>query len=289
MNYKNFLLWCYELDEMLKSEHKDIAKIKPIKAFRRRFRNYVLNSCQTDFVELDGQKMHLLPSEYLKLVIQDHRGMLVKYMKSHVKNGNIVLDVGANIGFYSCLLSKLVGKNGHVFAFEPSPENFKLLKQNVEENKCTNVTIEQKAVSNKSGKSFLNLSPDSSTGHSLFESFDNGKTIEIDTIAFDDYFDEGTTINFIKSDAQGADYPMLLGMQNILKRSQKLSMWLEFTPFLIEQQGSHPKEFLDFLINHGFKIQVAKLQLDKFRNVKQNEILSYAYKHKGCSLLCTKN
>ena len=61
--------------------------------------------------------------------------------------GNFVIDLGANIGYYTCILAKLVGKDGKVFAFEPDPRNLKLLEKNIKVNEYNNVVIVDKAVS----------------------------------------------------------------------------------------------------------------------------------------------
>ena len=140
------LLNMYIFDQKLKQNYPNFVKLRPVKAIRRRFRNYVLQKTKTNFVDLDGQLMHVDPSEYLKLVIADFRGLHTKYLKKNIKPGDIVIDVGANIGYFTCLMSKLVGETGHVYSFEPELNNFKMLKMNVEENNCSNVTIEQKAI-----------------------------------------------------------------------------------------------------------------------------------------------
>ena len=77
---------------------------------------------------------------------------ITAFVKDMIKEGDIVIDIGAHIGYYTLLFSKLVGKTGKVFAFEAHPDNFTLLKQNVETNGYTNVVVENKAVSNYNGK-----------------------------------------------------------------------------------------------------------------------------------------
>ena len=54
-----------------------------------------------------------------------------KIVKKLIKNGDVVLDIGANIGYYTLIFAKLVGNSGKVFAFEPEPENFKILQKNI--------------------------------------------------------------------------------------------------------------------------------------------------------------
>ena len=230
--------------------------------------------------------MHVKPSESLKLIIQDHRGYHSAYLKNNIKQGNVVLDVGANIGYFTCLLSNLVGKSGHVYAFEPEPNNFKLLKKNVEENNCQNVTIEQKALCDKTGKQTLNISPES-TGHSLYEKL-GSDTALVDTIRLDDYFDD-TKVDYIKSDAQGADYPMVLGMPNLLKRSKKLSMMLEFSVPLIHHQGGKPEDFLNLLKNLNFEFHFAKFHFKEPKPISYEKMLKLVKAGFSGNLLCIRN
>ena len=75
-----------------------------------------------------------------------------------VDEGMNVVDIGANIGYYTLLAAELVGEKGKVFAFEPEPSNYDLLLRNVEINGYKNVTVVRKAVSNETGESSLFLS-----------------------------------------------------------------------------------------------------------------------------------
>src|SRR5277367_1994764 len=75
---------------------------------------------------------------------------VVRSIQKHVMPGTTVLDIGAQSGFYSLLLSRLVGPDGMVFAFEPLPANFRILEENVSMNNIQNVTIRREAVSDSS-------------------------------------------------------------------------------------------------------------------------------------------
>lgn len=71
--------------------------------------------------------------------------------KKVIREGDIVVDVGAHIGYYTLLASRLVGDTGKVYAFEPEPRNYDLLLKNLELNNVKNVVAIKKAVSNKKG------------------------------------------------------------------------------------------------------------------------------------------
>lgn len=94
----------------------------------------------------------------------------VKLCRQLVKPGMTVIDIGAHIGYYTRLLSELVGKSGRVFAFEAHPDNYAVLKQNLSASRYSNVKIYNCAVSDRKGKMHLYVSPGSSN-HSLLSGY----------------------------------------------------------------------------------------------------------------------
>ena len=92
-------------------------------------------------------------------------------IKQEVKEGNNVIDIGANIGYFTLLFAKLVGPNGKVFAFEPDPTNFSILKKNIEENNYDNVILSQKAISDKTETTKLFLCKFSNGMQNVFNRF----------------------------------------------------------------------------------------------------------------------
>jgi len=88
----------------------------------------------------------------------NHVKLETEFIKNNIKKEDIVIDIGANIGYFTLLLSKQVGDKGKVFSFEVETENFKLLEKNVKENHIRNVMLENVAVSEKEGKIKLYLS-----------------------------------------------------------------------------------------------------------------------------------
>ncbi len=100
---------------------------------------------KTEFAEVQGSKMFLDPGDSLNLSINGVYGELdTQIIREQIKEGDIVIDVGANIGYYTLIFAQLVGKTGKVFAFEPEPKNFEILKKNIEINNYGNVTVEKK-------------------------------------------------------------------------------------------------------------------------------------------------
>ncbi len=148
---------------------------------------------------------------------QDAREL--KLINSIVKPGFNVLDIGANIGFYTEVLSKLVGTNGCIYAFEPETTNFKHLQQNLQTNK--NVKLINKAVSDKTGPIKIYLSKMLNVDHRTYPVDDYAEIIEINATTIDDYLtlNNCTHVDFIKMDIEGAEIEAIKGCENILRNN----------------------------------------------------------------------
>lgn len=80
--------------------------------------------------------MFLEATDCLGLLTHEiHEPLMTEIIKRETKEGDVVLDIGAHIGYYTLMFARLVGKEGKVFAFEPDPDNFTLLKKNIEINR----------------------------------------------------------------------------------------------------------------------------------------------------------
>ena len=231
-----------------------IFRSKPYLAFKRFMR--------TDFVVVQGNRMYLDPNDCLELsILGVHEEAVTEFVKRTVKKGDTVLDIGANIGYYTLIFARLVGEGGKVIAFEPSPENFAILKKNVEANGFKNVTLVQKAVSDRTGKIKLYLSDDAGE-HTISGHGSGREAIEIDSVRIDDYFrDSKESINFIKLDIEGAEFQALKGMQKLLGGNAALGLITEYYPFFLRKEGIEPGEFIGYLKNAGFEL--SHIDMDK--------------------------
>src|SRR3990172_1939329 len=98
--------------------------------FVRIMKNYMISQAKSDFAIVQGHKMYLGPKDSLNLSINGvYEDVETEFVKKIIHEGDIVLDIGANIGYYSLIFAKLVGKLGKVFSFEPEPYNFSLLNK----------------------------------------------------------------------------------------------------------------------------------------------------------------
>ena len=204
--------------------------------------------------EIQGIKMFLDPIDSLRIFTgSSHESATTELFKKKIKKGDVILDIGAHIGYFTLLFAQLTGENGRVYAFEPAPANFALLKKNVEINEYKNVVLVNKAVSDKNGKSVLYLSSESTGIHKIYDTNDGRKSIEVESIRLDDYFgDYNGKVDWIKIDIEGAEWLALKGMALLLEKNRSLKIVSEFFPHFIKESGMDPKEYLMFLKRCGF-------------------------------------
>jgi FkbM family methyltransferase len=143
-----------------------------------------------------------------------------------LKEGEEVLDIGANIGYYVLIESNLVGDSGKVYAIEPVFSNIKALKSNIKLNNCENVEIFRLAVSDKDGKSRIYVS-DRSNLSAMEKSRAGGKVIgaeEVEVVTLDSFFKDKNISSFIRMDVEGYEYNIIKGMAKTLKEARTLKI-----------------------------------------------------------------
>ena len=217
----------------------------------------VIKNLKDEYVIIDGDKMYLDKNDALLLSINEiYEKNETNYFKKVVNKGDIIIDVGANIGYYTLLFARLVGSDGKVYSFEPDPRNCKLLEKNVNENNYKNIILEKKAVSDKTEKCKFYLHEDT-VGNSIQES--NAKLhseIEIESVALDDYFEtKSLNPDFIKIDIEGYEFNALKGMELFLKSNNKVQIMLEYNPKTKDVYDIEPLKVFDFLDEFCFKFK----------------------------------
>ncbi|HTR48037.1 MAG TPA: FkbM family methyltransferase [Verrucomicrobiae bacterium] len=211
-------------------------------------------------MEIRGHKFYLDPQDMgmaraFLLFGGRWEEMETRLFSSLVKDGMTVVDIGANVGYYTLLAAKLVGPRGTVYAFEPSPANFALLSKNVEANGYRNVVLVPKAVSENTGVAELHIDRASSGGHSLGGFRGGVDSVAVETISLDDYFrGANQIIDVLKMDAEGAEPSILAGMSGLLAQNPNLTLLTEFFPRAMRGCGHSPEEFLHALSLCGFQV-----------------------------------
>lgn len=254
--------------------------------------NFIIKQLRPNYVNIQGNKIYLDSQDSLRLSYGSYEPFETELIKKEVKKGFAVLDIGANIGYYTIMLSKLVGKKGKVFAFEPDPGNIAVLRKNIEVNGCKNVILEQKAVSDKNETIRLYICKYNRGDNRIYTSGDRRNFININAVKLDDYFkDYEGKIDFIKIDIQGAEGLALQGMEGLINKNKQLKITTEFWLCGLQRSRVSAEEYLGLLKRLGFKLfnineQEGKIELtDAAKLLKEYTLEEDSY----TNLFCVRN
>lgn len=187
------------------------------------------------------------------------------FIKTIVKEGDVVVDVGANLGWYTIVMANLVGQSGSVFAFEPAPNNYEILLKNININNVNNqVKTYQTALLDSKSTVDFELSRENfgdhrvrfNHSHSEFNKPEkyaesSRKVISIEAITMNEALGdvvENQRIKLIKIDCQGSEISILRGAEKILQNTEYLIV--EYWPYGIGRTGFEIGEFEEILVNN---------------------------------------
>jgi FkbM family methyltransferase len=166
-----------------------------------------------------GSRICVSPAQHLSYLLGTAEPHLQKAIRRYVAAGDIVYDIGANLGYVSLSLSRQVGPNGRVLAFEPIPASIELFWQNMKINKITNVRLWGCAASESTGKAVIRIAENLSTASLVWHQNDPSATqLEINTVAIDELVEAGEFgyPKFVKIDVEGAEGAVLQGMSRTI-------------------------------------------------------------------------
>lgn len=173
-----------------------------------------------------------------------------------VKTGWNCLDVGANHGYFTVLLSKLAGPTGSVLAFEPCTRTFGYLQENIRINGCANVETFNAAVGAKKERAKLTWKTSNPTSASLlppaahlFRAEESGEEVLVTPLDFL----EAAKFDFIKIDAEGLDYEVLHGAKSLLARNPKCLTIYEHAGHLL---GDRAEQLLSEVLADGYSLRL---------------------------------
>jgi FkbM family methyltransferase len=180
---------------------------------------------------------------YMYFVGEFERYETRKFISS-IHPGYVVIDLGANIGYFSLIALKRVGLDGHVFSFEASPRVYESLYKNCSLSKNKNISAFKLAVADKEGILTFNLprNPQEQGSGSLAEGIGD---IEVEAITIDKFVQREnlTRLDFIKMDIEGAEIKAFFGMKSTIL-TYKPKLIFEFSPG--RYQNSDLSEFHSF-------------------------------------------
>jgi len=181
---------------------------------------------------------------------QPHEIGTEKLLSKVLKANNVVVDVGANIGYYTRIASNLVGTGGAVYAFEPMPAAYRVLQMNC--SNLVNVTLFPIAMGDKHGESTFyvrkkgdmsSLSPD-----------DKAKTVLVQTDTLDNILMKVPKIDFIKIDVEGFELEVLSGSQKTISTHRPI-VYFELLQSYAEERGFGFKDYQTFFDKFGYSLK----------------------------------
>jgi FkbM family methyltransferase len=195
----------------------------------------------------------------------------IEILKKYIKPGSSVLDIGANIGFYSKILSQLAGSTGKIYCFEPDKLNFKYLQKNTAHLK--NIELFNSAVSDKKDVIKIYKSKMLNVDHRTYPVNNYESVEEIDAISIDDLVAEKIIpkVDFIKIDIQGYELSAFKGMLTLLRSNKDLKIVAEFWPHGFLKAGTTAVDFYHFFTGLGFKFSI--IEKDTLEPLKEAYIV----------------
>ena len=208
-----------------------------------------------------GQKLEIYLSSSMDLSYFGKEGVkshspILKAVET-LTEGDVFIDVGANIGFFSLYASRLIGESGRVLSFEPSQREFRRLLSNIESNKRSNILPYNLALSDKVGDAYFSISRKSHTGINSL----NKRTSRTDHTAivptckgdlFINPFIEKADNCVIKVDVEGAEFLALSGMSSCLKSKNISLVVVEITPDFLSQFNHAKQDIYELMEDCGF-------------------------------------
>lgn len=189
---------------------------------------------------------------------------IVHLMHRVLQPDDVVVDGGANVGFFTCLMSQLVGKSGLVYAVEPAPANIRKLEHNLANNKVSNVRVVKSPLYSSHAEVTLHLAQH--TGFNSLEASEHtvGRMKTVATTI--DAMLDGQVPKLIKLDIEGAELHALMGATVSKRRTFSGTDWqcpyivVEVNQEALKRFGHDRKTIRKFLEESGYEMWI--LQID---------------------------
>ena len=202
-------------------------------------------------------KMDLLPGD----VVSDSIALTGMYEHEKAKrlvqiarDGKTLVDVGANLGFFSLLWASVDQKN-KVVAFEASPRNIHFLRKNIATNSLGNqISLFPKAVGLERGVLEFDIGNEEQTGWGGFTNSRNDRTISVEVVSLDEMLQTYPIVHLLKIDIEGADFWALKGCEKLLQEKRILEIWFEENKPRAKALGIKENACQNFLVNLGYKV-----------------------------------
>ena len=189
---------------------------------------------------------------------------LTNYISENLSTGDIFVDVGANIGYYSLMASRLVGNNGFVHAIEASPSIYTALCNNITLNQCSNIISHNMAASDEKGTIDIYKGRKENIGQTTVRiensskyNFEKESSVSADTLDNIIGLENLLNARIIKVDVEGAEWQVLQGIKGLFKKfSETTEIIIEVSPESLLKQNILPQQLIQLFTNSGYNAYV---------------------------------
>lgn len=185
----------------------------------------------------------------------DHDQNALPGILAHIKDGDNVLDIGANIGSHTIAYSKAVGENGRVWAFEPNPVAYECLELNMGKF-CPNVKCMRVGLSDQ--PSLCRIVQNQNAGAAMLFPLRDGEVSDVHTavVTLDDVFldKDDVRINFAKLDCEGMESLIIRGGEKLIRRDKPV-LYVEVNEGALRVHGTTGNDLIIQIMNLGYDIK----------------------------------
>jgi FkbM family methyltransferase len=182
----------------------------------------------------------------------DNGHVLIREKILELNPGGVFVDVGANIGYFSILASKKVGKSGKVYSFEPSRREFNRLQYAKSLNKADNLILYNMALSDENGFVELSVSEYHTGTNQIVANVSETSVVEKIKCARLENMIPNQSIDLLKVDVEGAELMMLRGCESLLQEKLIKQLIVEITPSFLLRFGDTKEALYSFLSQYGY-------------------------------------
>lgn len=174
-----------------------------------------------------------------------------------VNKGNIILDIGTNLGATLLHFAALTGNKGFVYGFEPDPINYNNCLNNIALNGFTNIDVSQIGLGNKAGSFNLVVDIESNRGGNRISDAETSKNKTVITVErLDDWAEKKAVhaVNLIKIDVEGFEYKVLKGGENLVKKTMP-TLFIELDDNNLKNVGDSAQDLIKLLEGWGYSVK----------------------------------
>jgi len=216
---------------------------------------------------LEASKAGFDPKEksiHKQLILDGVREKLSsEIMQRFIRPDDVILELGANIGYYVLIESTILSDKGYIYAIEPAPENVDLLNKNIALNKVANIEVHNMAISNTKGTARLYLGRACNL-HSLIDRSQAGDSeyVEVETDTVDNFLKGKRPVTFLRMDIEGYETEIIEAMPETLHSPNIKRLFVEIHPHRVTTEKM--QALLIRLKDYGFETAYC-VSHDKFQ------------------------